>query len=100
MGIFVVFDGIDGCGKTTQLKKFVDYIFQRNKYNNIIVTREPYKETDARKILYEGRDSSSQSEKLADLFINDRKRHAEDLIMPSLNKGWYVVCDRYKLSTI
>ncbi|MDO8459657.1 MAG: dTMP kinase [Nanoarchaeota archaeon] len=99
-GLFIAFEGIDGSGKTTQLKRFVEYLFYKDKHNHIILTREPYKETKIRKLLREGTDPLSQASLIANLFINDRKQHVEELILPSLEKGFHVVTDRYKLSTI
>lgn len=99
-GVFVAFEGIDGCGKTTQLKKFFEYLFSKNKHNHIVITREPFRETNIRKILYEENDPHSQAEKLAELFLADRKLHTKELISPSLEKGNHVITDRYKLSTI
>ena len=99
-GLFIVFDGIDGCGKSTQLKKFVDHFFYGNKYRHLVLTREPYAETDIRKILFEGESPEEKSEKLTELFLADRKKHSDELILPSLEKGFHVISDRYKHSTI
>jgi len=99
-GMFIVFDGLDGCGKSTQIKKFALHLFELNKYNHIILTRNPYKNTDIRAILRGENDPISKAELLAELFINDRKHHAEEIIIPSIEKGHFVVSDRYKLSTI
>lgn len=99
-GLFIVFEGIDGCGKTTQIKKFVDYLFHLSKYNHIILTRNPYKDTNIRAILREDNNPLTQAEKLAELFIEDRKKHIEEVVIPNLEKGHFVVSDRYKISTI
>lgn len=97
--MFITFEGIDGSGKSTQVKKFTEYLFAQSKYNHLVLTREPYQSTDVRKILYE-QDALSKAEKLAELFIADRKKHADELIIPSINKNLHVISDRYKLSTI
>ena len=99
-GLFVTFEGIDGCGKSTQIRKLVQHIFEKNKHNNIILTRNPYKDVNMRAILHQDTDPLSQSDKLADLFINDRKKQVEEIITPNLKNGHFVVSDRYKLSTI
>lgn len=98
--LFITFEGIDGSGKSTQLFLFIKYLSSLNKHNHIVLTREPYKDTDVRKILNAEQNPLTQAEKLADLFIEDRKKHAYELILPSLEKGLHVVSDRYKLSTI
>ena len=99
-GIFITFEGIDGCGKSTQIKKFVNYLFSKDKHNHVVFTRNPYKDTNIRAILREDDDPLTQAEKLANLFIGDRKVQAEELIKPNLEKGFFVVSDRYKLSSI
>lgn len=99
-GMFITFEGVDGCGKSTQVKKFVDYLFGLDKHNTVILTREPYKEVSIRKILRESSNPLEDAERLANLFVNDRKQHCEELILPSLEKGLFVVSDRFKLSTI
>lgn len=99
-GIFIAFEGVDGCGKSTQIKKFVDYLFLKDKHHHIILTRNPYKDVNIRKILREDDNPLSKSEKLAELFINDRKEMVEDVVIPNLTKGHFIVTDRYKLSTI
>jgi len=98
-GIFIAFEGVDGCGKSTQIRKFVDYLFLKDKHNHIILTRNPYKDVNIRKILREDNDPTSKSEQLAKLFIGDRKSMAEEVVIPNISQGHYVVSDRYKLST-
>lgn len=98
--MFIVFDGVDGSGKTTQFNKFVKYLFAKHKHNHLVLTREPYQETDIRKLLYAEDDPLTQSEKLAELFVADRKKHADELIVPCVEKGLFVISDRYKHSTI
>jgi len=99
-GMFIVFEGIDGCGKSTQIKKFAEYLFSKDKHNHVILTRNPYKDTDIRGILRQDDDPLTQSDKLANLFIEDRKLHAQEVIIPGIEKNHFVVSDRYKLSTI
>jgi len=99
-GLFIVFEGIDGSGKSTQVKKFVEYLFHKDKYNNLAITRNPYKDVNIREILQEDNDPYEKAEKLAELFINDRKKQTSDIIKPNLEKGNFVISDRYKMSTI
>ena len=99
-GMFIAFEGIDGCGKSTQIKKFAEYLFSKDKHNHVVLTRNPYKDTDIRGILRQDDDPLSQADKLANLFIEDRKLHAQELIIPNLEKAHFVVSDRYKFSTI
>lgn len=99
-GMFIAFEGIDGSGKSTQIKKFVLYLFDRDKHNHIVLTRNPYKDMNIRAILRADDDAMSQAEKLADLFIEDRRIFVEELVKPALEKGHTVITDRFKLATI
>jgi len=99
-GRFIVFEGIDGCGKTTQFMKFINYLYNKDKHNHILMTREPWKERKIREILREDDDAFSQAEKLANMFVKDRREHVSKLIIPNLNTGINVISDRYLFSTI
>lgn len=99
-GLFITFEGADGCGKTTQIKLLDEYL--KNKGKKTILTREPGA-TDLgvkiREILlnYEG-DVSSISELF--LFLSDRAQHVEHLIKPAIKEGKIVLCDRHTDSTV
>ncbi len=97
--LFIAFEGIDGCGKSTQIKKFVEYLFNLDKHNHIILTRNPYKDTNVREIIREDDDVLAKAEKIANLYIEDRKAQAKEIIIPNLEKDHIVVSDRFKLST-
>jgi dTMP kinase len=99
-GKFIVFEGIDGSGKSTQMKLISDYLFSKDKHNHIVMTREPYKDIKIRSILKNDTNPIKNSEIIADLFIKDRKIHVSELIKPNTDKGTIVISDRYKLSTI
>lgn len=99
-GLFITFEGIDGCGKTTQLenvKKFLE-----DNGIECVTTREPGAlklGSQIREILlhYDG--------KVADncemfLFLADRSQHVETFIKPMLEEGKIVLCDRHTDSTI
>jgi len=93
-GRFIVFEGIDGCGKTTHAKRLAEQL--RAEF-----TSEPFYEEEIRRILREEQDAYSHAEELAELFIEDRKEHLIRFIYPIvLLKERDVVCDRYDLSTI
>jgi len=97
---FIIFEGIDGCGKSTQIKNVVSFLFDQDKHNHVVLTRNPYLDVNIRAILREDNDPHKKSEELADLFIADRVKHAKELVTPNLKKGFYVVCDRYIFSTV
>jgi len=98
-GLFITFEGIDGCGKSTQTWLLGKYISGLNKYNHIIMTREPWRDINIRKILRESDDPYSEAEKLARMYIKDRRNHVLSLIGQKLSKGLHVISDRYSFST-
>jgi len=98
--LFIAFEGLDGSGKSTQIRKLAEFLFKEDKYNHVVITREPYKDASTRGIIRRDSNPLDGAEKLADLFIADRKRHVEELISPSLERGCHVLTDRYRLSTI
>ena len=97
---FITFEGIDGCGKTTQLFKLFKYIWHSNKYNKVVLTREPYGDVKIRQILKEDKDPYSQAKRLVGLFVEDRRSHVKEFIEPCLSKGITVLSDRYDCSTL
>lgn len=99
-GLFIAFEGIDGCGKSTQVWKLAKYLSNLSKYNHIVMTREPWKDKKIRKMLMETDDPYSQAVELAKMYINDRRDHVKELIIPELAKGAHVISDRYSLSTL
>lgn len=99
-GKFIVFEGIDGSGKTTQAWLLADKILNLSKYFHLLLTREPYKQVEIREILRQDNNPYSQAEKLAELFVADRKKHVQEIILPNIELGIHVISDRYKLSTL
>ena len=97
-GLLIVFEGIDGTGKSTQVTMLANYLEQQGF--DVVGTREPTDGPYGKKIrkLYLNRDSVSKQEEL-DLFLQDRRDHVENLINPALQQGKVVLTDRYYLST-
>jgi len=98
-GTLVAFEGLDGCGKTTQLRALVRDL--RAAGHEVAATREP---TDGpsgrriREIARSGEPVSAQEE--LRLFFEDRRSHVREVIAPALAAGRVVVTDRYFLSTV
>ena len=98
-GKFLVIEGIDGCGKSTQVKMLTEWLGK----NNIpfFLTKEP-SEKGFRKIIKE---LVSDKTKIDDpaldalLFTADRKLHIDTEIKPALEEGKIVISDRYYHST-
>lgn len=99
-GLFITFEGADGCGKTTQIKLLDKYL--RDKGYKTLLTREPGAKglgEKVREILlnYDG-EVSSKCESF--LFLADRAQHADCIIKPAIENGTIVLCDRHTDSTI
>lgn len=99
-GLFITFEGTDGCGKTTQIELLKTYL--ENKGFEVILTREPGAKglgTKLREILlnYDG-EVSSNCESF--LFLADRAQHVDTLIKPAIESGKIVLCDRHTDSTV
>jgi len=95
-GRFIVFEGGEGCGKSTQVKLLAERL-------NAVQTREPGGTgigTQIRALLL-GRDTTGLHERAeALLMAADRAQHVAELIEPILAAGRHVVCDRYMASSI
>ena len=95
-GKFITFEGCDGCGKSTQLKKFSEYLTKAGVPH--IFTREPGggKISEAiREILLNGKNAEMTDECEALLYAASRVQHLRDKVEPALTEGKLVVCDRY-----
>jgi dTMP kinase len=98
-GIFITFEGIDGCGKSTQARRL--YSFLKKQGYAVLFLREPggtpASERMRRILLDRNLDITPQSELL--LYQAARAQLAETVIIPELKKGTIIVCDRYYDST-
>jgi dTMP kinase len=94
--VFITFEGIEGCGKSTQARRLVNRL--RDASVPLVFTLEPGGTrvgSDIRKILLDS--SNSGLSPLAELFLYeaDRAQHVEEKIRPALEQGKWVVCDRF-----
>jgi dTMP kinase len=98
-GLFVVFEGIDGTGKSTQVHLLAEKLRQLGFA--VVATREPTDSLFGQKIreLFVDRAAVTREEELA-LFIADREQHVKEVIAPALAAGCVVISDRYYLSTV
>lgn len=98
-GVLIVFEGIDGTGKSTQLQLLADYLRQQG--HTVVTTKEPTEGKYGRRIreLYRNRTMVTKEEEL-ELFLLDRRDHVHKVLGPALCRGETVLCDRYYLSTI
>jgi dTMP kinase len=98
-GKFIVFEGIDGCGKSTQAKKLVAHVKKSGR--KVISIREPGGTPVGEKIrdlLLHSKTTISAKTELF-LYMASRAQLVEDVIRPSIATGKIVVCDRYYYST-
>ncbi len=98
-GILIVFEGIDGSGKSTQLRRTAAALRARGL--DILETGEPTKGLWGRKIREMARttDRVPRETELA-WFIKDRREHMRDVVEPALAAGRIVLCDRSYFSTV
>jgi len=106
-GKFIVFEGIDGSGKTTQINQLSQWLSSNDiipENNQLVITREPGGTNlgqSIRSLLLDtsiGKSPDSITELL--LYAADRSQHVNEIIRPTLNKGDWVISDRFCGSTI
>jgi len=107
-GKFIVVEGIDGARTTSQVMRLANYLFDKDKANVPILTREPTLLTDhGKEIRRRLKNELLPEEEVihdgdywANLYITDRKWHSENIIVPNVNQGLIVISDRHKFSTL
>ena len=95
-GLFISFEGIDGSGKSTQVKLLAE------KFTDPVITREPGGSPGAeeiRALLLTGDTDRWSAETEILLFTAARRDHLETTIQPALSAGRTVICDRFADST-
>ncbi len=99
-GLFISFEGIDGSGKSTQAKMLVETL--RAEGFDVIHTREPGGSVGAeeiRALVLQGDPDRWSAETEIMLFTAARRDHMEKTILPAIEAGKIVVCDRFADST-
>ncbi|MBD2036456.1 dTMP kinase [Leptolyngbya sp. FACHB-321] len=111
-GKLIVFEGVEGCGKTTQLRRsqqwLVDSGWQallqaKGCLQHLVTTREPGGTAlglQVRQLLLEPSTEVMQSRAELLLYAADRAQHVEGYLKPQLHQGALLLCDRYTDSTI
>jgi len=106
-GKFIVFEGIDGCGKTTQINEICNWLPYSNLISNhssIIKTREPGGSSIGAKIreliLSNNKDNVPTNLTELLLYAADRTEHVTKIISPALTNGDWVLSDRFASSTL
>jgi dTMP kinase len=94
--MFISFEGIDFCGKSTQIELLKDYLIEKNK--KVEILREPGGTELSEKIrimLLDNKNSSMAAETELLLFSASRAQLVREKIRPYLQKGYYVISDRF-----
>jgi len=99
--MFIVFEGGEGCGKTTQAQRLYKYFLDKKK--KVVLTREPGGTKNAeviRQLLVSDKYEAWHPYSEFFLILAARVDHYEKFIKPHLEKGYIVICDRFLLSTL
>ena len=99
-GLFITFEGADGCGKTTQLMLLAKYLKAQGR--EVVVTREPGARGLGEKIreILLNYDGGVSSRAEAFMFLADRAQHIDVIVNPAIKSGKIVLCDRHTDSSV
>ncbi len=95
-GKFITFEGLDGVGKSTHVQKLALYLRKRGL--DVITTREPGGTAigdKLRAVLLNSRTAGLSPLAELGMMFAARAQHMDELILPALNKGQWVLCDRF-----
>ena len=94
-GYFITFEGTDGCGKTTQIELVSKYLEEKNI--PYVLTREPGATNLGKKfreiLLHYDNFVADNCEVF--VFLADRAQHIAEVVVPAINEGKIVLCDRH-----
>ena len=96
--MFIVFEGIDGTGKSTQVNLLADALRQQGR--EVVTSKEPTDGTHGTQLRQSADTGRLSPQEELDLFHLDRKEHIAEMIKPSLERGAVVILDRYFFSTM
>src|SRR5438270_11807929 len=95
-GVFIPFEGLDGCGKTTQLERLAKAL--RSEGREVVVTREPGGTPigeQVRAVLLDSRTKGLAPLAELALMFASRAQQVQQVILPALAAGKVVLCDRF-----
>ncbi len=98
---FITFEGIEGSGKTTQIRLLMDWL--RDRSDRVLLTREPGGTSigeQIRAVLLNPINTEMTPEAEILLFSAARAQIVREIIRPRLKEGWIVICDRFADSTL
>jgi dTMP kinase len=112
-GRLIVFEGVEGCGKTTQIQRLQQWFTESDtlkpwmlakKISQLVVTREPggtpLGQAIRQLLLHPATDEPIQDQTELLLYAADRAQHVAGFLRPHLEAGALILCDRYTDSTI
>jgi dTMP kinase len=99
LGKFIVIEGLDGSGKSAQVDLVIDYLKEKNR--EVVVTKEPTTDSEAGRKIKQAlrKEIIVEPLELQGLYVQDRKEHLENKVIPALKDGKFVVSSRYAFST-
>lgn len=97
-GLFIVIEGIDGTGKSTQVRRLGEWFEQQGR--EVVLSREPTDGPWGKKLRESAATGRLSPEDELQYFLKDRRQHVEEKIMPALESGKVVILDRYYFSTM
>lgn len=101
MGLFITIEGPEGSGKTTVAKKIVETL--QNEGYKVLYTREPGGVGIAEKIrdiILDVNNTNLDPRSEALLYAASRRQHLVEKVLPALNDGYIVICDRFVDSSL
>ena len=99
-GMFISLEGVEGCGKSTQAELLAQYITKLG--HSVVQTREPGGTPISeriREMLLDPRNSDMAHVTELLLYLASRAQHVAQLILPALNEGKVVICQRFSDAT-
>ncbi len=97
-GLFIVIEGIDGTGKSTQARRLAEWLTSLGR--DVILSREPTDGPWGTKLRQSALTGRMSPDEELECFLKDRRQHVEELINPALSAGKVVILDRYYFSTM
>jgi len=97
-GLFIVIEGIDGTGKSTQARRLGEWFAAQGR--KVVLSREPTDGPWGTKLRESAATGRLAPEDELQYFLNDRRQHVAEKIAPALAAGHVVILDRYYFSTM